>query len=285
MLSKALFTWLAFPVYVWQGISLRLRIERLVPADIAHEGRFAGSGDEVRLLVVGDSSVAGVGMSRLEDTLTFNIAQTLNRRTNRQVYWRAAGANSATASDLRDHVIPNLDRRDYTHIVVVVGTNDMKNFHAVGTFKKHFGTLVYAVRTRFPEAHILWSPVADMTLIPALPRSLGRILQMRAELINAMGARLCRERGIDMAGPVPIDGPEGFARDGFHAGPEGYRSWADHLAGYIIADVTETPPPDAGSSDLQRRQKDDHEKARQGKFPEIAALAQAGQSQRLDDLN
>ena len=35
MLSKALYSWIAFPVYAWQGISVRLRIERLLPAVFA----------------------------------------------------------------------------------------------------------------------------------------------------------------------------------------------------------------------------------------------------------
>jgi lysophospholipase L1-like esterase len=230
MLSKALFTWVALPVYVWQGISVRLKIERLHPAVVPHEGRFAGKGEEIRLLVAGDSSVAAVGMTALEDTLAFNLARTISERTGRPVHWRAAGANSATSEDLRDHVLPHVERRDFTHVVLAVGTNDMKNFHVVSRFKRSFGTLLYTARTRFPHARIVWAPVADMTKIPALPRALGRILQMRAELINSMGARLCGERGAVMAEPVPIHGPQGFARDGFHAGPAGYRSWAEHLA-------------------------------------------------------
>ena len=174
MLSKALFTWIAFPVYVWQGIAVRLKIERLHPAIVPHEGRFPGKGEEIRLLVAGDSSVAAVGMTRLEDTLAWNLARTIAGRTGRPVYWRAAGANSATAADLRDHVLPHVERRDFTHLVLAVGTNDMKNFHAVRRFKKDFGTLLYTARTRFPHARIVWAPVADMTKIPALPRALGR---------------------------------------------------------------------------------------------------------------
>jgi lysophospholipase L1-like esterase len=150
MFNKALFSWLAFPVYVWQGIRLRLRIERLCPPDIPLEGRMHGSGEEFRLLVAGDSSVAGVGMTRLEETLTFNLAGELNRRTGRPVTWRAAGANSATSGDLRDHVIPHLDRRDYTHVVIVVGTNDMKNFHAVRTIQEAVRDAVYAARHGSP---------------------------------------------------------------------------------------------------------------------------------------
>ena len=255
MLSKALFSWIAFPVYVWQGISVRLRIERLHPAEVPHEGRFDGAGDEIRLLVAGDSSVAGVGMARLDETLAFNIARALSERTGRPVRWRAAGANSATSADLRDHVIPHVESRDFTHVVLAVGTNDMKNFHVVGRFKRHFGTLLYTVRTRFPGARVVWSPVADMTRIPALPQALGRILQSRAELINAMGARLCTERGAVMAEPVPIEGAHEFARDGFHAGPAGYRNWAEHLASYLVG-----PAMPANVLNLERGNRDEQHK-------------------------
>ncbi len=268
MLSKALYSWIAFPVYAWQGISVRLRIERLLPADLPQEGRFNGMGEEIRLLVAGDSSVASVGMARLDETLTWNLARALNDRTGRPVRWRAAGANSATSGDLRDHVLPHVERRDFTHVVLAVGTNDMKNFHVIRRFKRHFGTLLYAARTRFPDARIVWSPIADMTRVPALPPSLGKILQMRAELINAMGTRLCRERGAVTADPVPIAGPHEFARDGFHAGPAGYRNWAEHLAGYLLADM---PRPGRPGLHLQRRNQHDYEEARERQFPEIAA--------------
>lgn len=275
MFPKALITWLALPVYVWQGLVVRRRIERLVPAPLPPEGSFDGVGEELRLLCAGDSSVAGVGMTELEETLTYNLAHELNRRTGRPVYWRAAGANSATAGDIRDHIIPNLDRRDFTHVVLVVGTNDMKNFHAVSTFKRQFGSLVYAVKARYPHAQILWSPVADMTRIPALPKPLGRILQMRAELINAMGARMCRERGLMMAKPVPIEGPEGFARDGFHAGPDGYRSWARHLAACFCAALERHPAHEEKPSHLQAAGDHEDDEARERQLPEIAAFSQA----------
>lgn len=266
MLSKALYSWIAFPVYVWQGLAVRMRIERLLPADLPHAGEFAGAGREIRLLVAGDSSVAGVGMTRLEDTLAYNVARALADRTGRPVSWRSAGANSATSADLRDHVVPHVEARDFTHVVLAVGTNDMKNFHVVSRFKRDFGTLLYAVRTRYPQARIVWSPVADMTRIPALPQTLGRILQMRAELLNAMGRRLCRERNAVMADPVPIKGAHEFARDGFHAGPAGYRSWAEHLVGYLLAE-TGGPAP----LKLQRADQHNREEAGQRQLPEVAA--------------
>lgn len=190
----------------------------------------AGRGEPVRLLVLGDSSAASVGIDDSEKGLAARLAHALNRDTGRSVAWRAAGFNSATSGQLRDHVVPNLAPEPWTHIVLSVGTNDTKNFHSVLRFKKEFGGLLYAVKAKWPLARIVWSPVIDMTLVPALPALLGRILEIRANAINRVGTELCLERGAVPAAPLPVvDPPAGFSRDGFHASVAGYQAWADHL--------------------------------------------------------
>lgn len=231
--ATAFYSWILFPVYAWQGISVRLRIERLLPAPVPTQGQFDGSGDAVRLLVMGDSTVASVGMERLEDTLAYNIAKAVNEQTRSPVDWRAAGGNSATARHIRDFIVPHIEARDWTHIALSVGINDMKNFHMARQFKRDFGSLLYALRTRFPDAKIIWCPIPDMRQCPALPTTLGRILAARAELINAMGARMCRERGGIATAPVPPQERDAFARDGFHPNGNGYRIWGQHFARWI----------------------------------------------------
>ncbi|MBO6551793.1 MAG: SGNH/GDSL hydrolase family protein [Roseitalea sp.] len=240
--TTALYSWAMFPVYAWQGIRLRMRIERLLPAPVPTQGAFPGNSPEVRLLVMGDSTVASVGMETLEDTLAFNIAKAVNDETGWPVSWRAAGGNSATASDLRDFIVPHVEPRDWTHIALSVGINDMKNFHMVRRFKRDFGALLYSARARFPQARIVWCPIPDMRQCPALPPTLGRILAARAELINAMGARMCRERGAIVTDPVPPQSVDAFARDGFHPNGDGYRVWGRHFARWIVPPRGEADP-------------------------------------------
>jgi lysophospholipase L1-like esterase len=225
-----------FPVYAWQGIQLRRRIERLLPAYLPHSGQLGDGDPAYKILTLGDSTVASVGMDKLEHTLTFNIAKAVHDKTGKTTAWRSAGGNSATADQVRDFILPHIEDRDFTHVVIAVGTNDMKNFHAIPTFKKNFGTLLYAVRTRFPGAKIIWTPVADMTKFPALPNGLAKVLSYRADLINAKGKQLCAERGAIYSEPIPIEGAAGFARDGFHAGPDGYKTFGEHLSGYILGE-------------------------------------------------
>ncbi len=230
-----LLTWLAFPVYVWQGLGVRRRTTRMLPAEgpVMHE--VAGAEPAIALLVLGDSSAASVGIEKSEYGLAAQLAQLISQRTGRAVRWRAAGFNSATSGQIRDHVLPNLSADPWTHIVLAIGTNDTKNFHSVPRFRKEFGGLLYALRAKWPEARVVWSPVLEFTQAPAMPTQLGKILEIRATAMNRMGERLCLERGAVPAPRLPITNPEqGFASDGFHASEAGYRAWAEHLVDQVL---------------------------------------------------
>ena len=77
---KAFLTWLMFPVYVWQGARIRRRIERLRPPEGPLAGYFGPHAESphIRLLVLGDSSAAGVGVDRMEDSLAVRLAERLH---------------------------------------------------------------------------------------------------------------------------------------------------------------------------------------------------------------
>lgn len=228
-------SWLLVPVALFQGLRMRARTPRLLPPDGRPFGQFGSALEPAySILVVGDSSATGVGADHVEETVGAQLAHLLYEQTGAPVSWRIAGANSAISEEVRDHVVPNLQRLPYTHIVLTVGTNDMKNFLTARRFKKGFGGLLYALKAKWPEAMIIWSPMIDMRMVPGLPAALAQILQMRAEIINRVGYRLCRER-YAIAAPqlVPTD-KSGFSIDGFHACGIGYRYWAELLARTII---------------------------------------------------
>ncbi|KTQ94059.1 G-D-S-L family lipolytic protein [Aureimonas ureilytica] len=239
-MKDTLLSWLLLPVYIWQGIGIRRRIERMPPAAGPHSGQ-VGAGEDapaIRLLLIGDSSAAGVGVDRIEQSLAPRLAERLYALTGAVVAWRAAGSNSAVCAEVRDFVVPNIAREGFTHIVLSIGTNDVKNFHSARRFKRSFGTLLYALRARWPEARIVWSPPVDMLRVPALPRGLALVLELRSRILRRVGTRLCLERGAIPATQIPRVEPAGFSRDGFHASVEGHAYVAGHLAAYVLGDMT-----------------------------------------------
>nr|WP_061929411.1 SGNH/GDSL hydrolase family protein [Aureimonas sp. AU22] len=242
-MRTALLSWLMFPVYVWQGIGIRRSIERMLPPAGPFHGSAGAAGDEaaIRLLVLGDSSAAGVGVDRAEDGLAARLAERLAVLTGEAVRWRAVGSNSAVSADVRDYIVPNIAAEGFTHILLSIGTNDVKNFHTARRFKRGFGGLLYALRARWPDARIVWSPPVDMLRVPALPRGLAKVLSLRERVLARLGARLCLERGVVPATTLPRVEPAGFSRDGFHASADGAAYTAGHLAPYLLGDRAPQP--------------------------------------------
>ena len=232
--AQALLSWFALPVYVWQGLGVRRRIDRMLPPPHRGELRFAGEGDPLKLLIVGDSSAAGVGVDAIEKCFAGLLPRLLAETTGRPVTARIAGMNSATSAQIRDHVVPHVEPRDFNYVMLNIGTNDAKNFHTVRAFKRDFGTLIYALKARFPAATIVWAGVLDMEHVPALPSPLSRILGIRARLIDAKGKVLCSERGALAPVSTWRIVPENFSDDGFHASETGYREWAEKVSDFLI---------------------------------------------------
>ena len=228
-----LISWLLVPVALFKGLGVRRIVPRLPPPRGRPKGQIGEGEAGTRLLILGDSSAAGVGAERIEDTLGPQLAALMHETTGSPVAWRNAGANSATAAQVRDYVVPHIEERNFTHVIIAVGTKDAKNFKTRSAFKNGFGSLLYAIHARWPDAEVFWSPVVAMPDVPALPASLGFILGLRAQIINSMGAQLCRERNATAISPLPVENPEGFAIDGFHANAQGYKHWAQHIARFI----------------------------------------------------
>ncbi|MEZ5871025.1 MAG: SGNH/GDSL hydrolase family protein [Nitratireductor sp.] len=230
---ETLSTWLSLPVYVWQGLQVRRNSIRMPPPPHRGHVEASGKGKTLNILLIGDSSAAGVGVETIDESLGGLLPGLLAGATGRPVRLAIAGMNSATASQIRDHVVPHIEPRDFDYVLLNIGTNDAKNFHTGRQFCRDFGTLLYALRARFPAAQIIWSGVLDLQHVPALPAALGKILGIRSRLVNHNGRVLCHERGAIAPEPEWDVIPENFSHDGFHASAKGYLQWAQNLARFI----------------------------------------------------
>lgn len=93
---------------------------------------------KIKLLILGDSLVAGVGCTNTEaPTLVKTIARTLSATLGVDIEWKSAGVIGGTVSDIRSQLLPSLkseflnvceeDKQDTEIIAVVIcGLNDWK---------------------------------------------------------------------------------------------------------------------------------------------------------------
>lgn len=227
--AKAWLSWLLAPFSLLQALFVRRKTIALLPPTgpaqmLVGENR---KGTPYRMLMLGDSSVSGIGAIDLEDSLAMQMATRLSERLNRPVDLRVAGNSSATSENLRDHVVRHLPRDAFDLVFLVVGINDTTNFHTVRRFVRGFGGLIYALNTRFPSALITHWPITPMTMFPVLPQPLKTCLTLRSDVLDAMAACLSAARGVERF-ERQMEMPSGsFASDGFHLNAKGYALWAD----------------------------------------------------------
>ncbi|MDT8910191.1 SGNH/GDSL hydrolase family protein [Amycolatopsis sp. PS_44_ISF1] len=220
---------LVAPLLVVQAVRVRRSTPQLPAAAGPVEG-VVGHGAVLRLAVLGESTVDGVGAATHEEALTGQLARQLAERLGRRVQWQAVGRTGANARVVRRDLVPKLKPADL--LVIVLGVNDTLELHSAARFRRDLLGVVVAARRRVgPAVPVLVAGVPPMARFPALPRPLRDLLAARSGALDRAAAELIGLPAVDHARMDPALLDEGtFAVDRFHPGPAGYRSWAGALA-------------------------------------------------------
>lgn len=215
-------------VLLAQAVYVKRTTPRLPGAAGPTEGLVAGDGEPIRLAVLGESTVDGVGARTHEEALTGCLAREL-ARDGRAVRWQAVGRTGANARTVRAELVPLVDPADV--VVVALGVNDTIELRTAPAYRRDLLALVVELRRRLGPVDVVLAGVPPMSRFPALPRPLRDVLAARSTALDAAAAAVARVPGVRH---VPMDpallDPAAFASDRFHPGPAGYARWAQTLA-------------------------------------------------------
>ena len=179
-------------------------------------GSLPGS-DPLKLLVLGESTAAGVGAATHATALTGQLARAIGRGVD----WRVIGQIGLTAARALA-LVPSPVDADV--VVVVLGVNDTKNLRSVRQWRVDLLRLIIAIG----DVPIVLTGVPPMDAFPRLPQPARFLLGRRSRALDAAAARLPRVTHVPM--PRSVLTPELFCEDGFHPTEEGYRRWAGFIA-------------------------------------------------------
>jgi lysophospholipase L1-like esterase len=224
-------------------------VDATVPAA---PGPPASGGVPLELVVLGDSTVAGVGAPTAEGCLPVQIAGRLADLAGRAVHVTGLGVASARTEDVLEVQVPRLPRRTIDVVVVVAGPNDVVFRTPPARVRRATSELLQRVRDATGAPVVLvgnprFGPISNVSPpVRALADSLGVAVgraQRRGVLDAGHGATF-----VDLAAAVlhRFNGLEGaLASDGFHPSPVGYGVWAEAIAPHVAAALclpTATPP-------------------------------------------
>jgi len=214
------------PVLIAQGRRLRRDTPRLADAAQPWSATLAGP-DPLRLLVIGDSTAAGVGADTQHDALPGNLARELQQLTGRGVEWAATGENGATSRDLIERYLDDACASSYDVVFVTVGANDALGLRPRWAFRRDIRTILERLRGASPDASILVSSLPAFFRFELLPQPLKFNLYLHSRsLEDAAREVVARLDRVHMSPPPPPYTEGFFATDLFHPSASGYRDWA-----------------------------------------------------------
>jgi len=220
------------PVIVPQGLWTNLRVPTLPEPPGARQGS-VGEGPPLRLLVVGDSAAAGVGVSRQDDAL---LGQVLSRLESRyRVDFELQAKTGFTTADILRHLEQMAPQR-FDVVVTSLGVNDVLALTRRATWLARQARLRDVLRKKFGARLLILSGLPPVHSFPALPQPLRWHLGSRAtEFNDHLAAAVATEPDARLIN-LRFEADAGMmASDGFHPGAPIYSEWAERAAQCILA--------------------------------------------------
>lgn len=196
----------------------------------------------LRLLLIGESTVSGVGVQTQQQALAGQLAGLLANARSRPVCWQACGRNGATAADCLSDLLPLLGAQQWDLVVLVLGVNDTTHLTPRWSWRRRIHLLLRYFSGRTQQ--VLVTAVPPLGHFRALPQPLRGWFGLRAGLLDQDLQRCC-DAGQARHVPIGLEfEPAMLAHDGYHPSAAGYRRWAEG----ILASLDQSGVCSSGSS-------------------------------------
>ena len=222
------------PILLWQGWRVRCRTPRLPEASGPRTG-VAGCGAPLRVLFLGDSSAAGVGVETQESALTGHTLAGLV--DGYRVDWELIARTGMTTRGMIDELKARSPGRYYT-AVTALGMNDVTGRRSVSDWLKDQRRLWEVLRLQCQVSLIVVSGLPPVHAFLAFPQPLRWYLaSYAARLDRALFEATEHQNDCHFVSLCQIPGSSVTAADGLHPGALSYSRWGGRIAETIRTSV------------------------------------------------
>jgi|TARA_R110000787_G_scaffold266602_6_gene372795 lysophospholipase L1-like esterase len=223
---------LLLPLLLLQAVWVRLTIIKLPEATGERTGN-SGKNNAIKLLILGDSAAAGVGVNQQKQALAGQLPLLLTKQ--HPINWQLIASSGLTSTDIINE-LALLPAQKFDLVLISVGVNDVTHFTRQAQWTENINTLITILSSKFSADKVLFSSVPPMHLFTALPQPLRWWLGLRATKLNTLMAAVLanQHQGANnkcsvLTVDIPFN-PEFLATDGMHPSTLAYNVWAKQAA-------------------------------------------------------
>lgn len=232
------------PIMYWQSLRIKKNMPNLPEADDL-VGAIGNGGKEIKLLSIGESSVAGVGVKSHYQSIVGFISKNLADLKGVKVSWEVLAKSGFTAQKVNDELIPLLKDDAPDLIVIGLGANDTFQTNHPQKWAAEIRKLIQNIRSKYPTAPIVFMnmpPVRDFIVMGSLLHFfLGNLVDIFGIELKKIVAQhknvWFNEKRITLSEFQNIGGANysitDFFSDGVHPSELTYRIWGEKMSRFI----------------------------------------------------
>ncbi|TSE09887.1 SGNH/GDSL hydrolase family protein [Aquimarina algiphila] len=233
------------PLMYLQGKKIKTSVPKLPEAKGINGLSSASSEKTLRMLTIGESTIAGVGVSTHQEGFTGSLANELANELKTNIDWKVYAKSGYTAKRVKEKIINLITEKSIDFIVIGLGGNDAFELNTPKKWNRDVRELIKSIRHKFKGVPIVF---INMPPIKEFPAFTSLIKFTIGNLVNILGKELetivkdfeqvyyyAREINcVDLIERLNLKiEPADFFSDGVHPSKTTYQIWAKDVSNFI----------------------------------------------------
>lgn len=233
------------PLMYLQGRRIKARVPRLPEAEGIKGYSSFSSKKVIRMLTIGESTMAGVGVSTHQEGFSGTLADELAAGLKTNIDWKVYAKSGYTAKRVKDKIIDGISEKSIDFIVIGLGGNDAFELNTPKKWNRDVRALIKRIRLKFNGVPIVFVNMPPIKEFPAftslirftignLVKLLGKELEKLANDFENVYYYTRPVSSVDLIERYKLKiKPTDFFSDGVHPSKTTYQIWAKDVSNFI----------------------------------------------------
>ena len=233
------------PFLYFDAKKVRKHTPILPPAENPNGVSKSDNKDQLRVLILGESTMAGLGVKKHAEGFPGAFADNISKLTGKQIIWEVHAKSGYTVKQINERIIQNINGQ-FDLIVIGVGGNDAFTLNTTGNWSRDILIMIESLISKFPSSKCVFINMPPIHAFPGFTPLLKKTLGKRVELLGRKLKQLTDriQNVFYIEEKIELDqwkqkfdlenNSEDFFSDGVHPSKLTYQTWAKQVANYIL---------------------------------------------------
>ena len=233
------------PLMYYQGKKIKESVPRL-PEAINPSGYVdMGAKKTKNILLIGESTFAGVGVSTHEDGFCGTFSKELAHNINENIRWEVLAKSGYTAGKVGRELIPQINAKELDLIIIGLGGNDAFTLNSPKKWGRNVKKLISLIREKFPNTPIFLTNMPPIKEFPAFTKTIKLVVGNLVEILGETLDEIANDEKLVYYNDEVVtistwtkrynieNNISNFFSDGVHPSQLTYQTWAVDFAKFV----------------------------------------------------